>query len=121
MLQVGQVRMKPLSIRARLTLWYTGILAATLILLGGVAYGLLMHGLWQDVDASLESVAKTVVQTVAQPATEPFPAEMDQVLRQFFGANLADKFYEFLDPRGHLDPRWPQLHGRNFRVSPNAL
>ncbi len=115
------LRMKPLSVRARLTLWYTGILAATLILLGGVAYALLLHGLWQDLDASLEGVAKTVVRTVAQPPAEPFPAEMDQVLRQFFGPNLADKFYQFLDPRGRLDPRWPQLHGGNFRVSPQTL
>ncbi len=113
--------MKPLSIRGRLTLWYTGILAATLILLGGVAYGLLMRGLWQDVDASLEGVAKAVVQAVGQPAAEPIPAEMDEVLRRFFGPNLADKFYQFLDPRGHLDPRWPRFHSETFHVSPNVL
>ena len=29
------------SIRARLTLWYTSLLTATFILLGGVGYGLL--------------------------------------------------------------------------------
>ena len=58
--------MKRLSIRGRLTLWYTGILAATLILLGLVTYGLLMRGLWQDVDTTLDGVAKAVAQA-AQP------------------------------------------------------
>ncbi len=113
--------MKRLSIRGRLTLWYTGILAATLILLGGVAYGLLMRGLWQDVDATLESVAKTLAQTAHRPATDFFPSDLDEVLRRFFGPSLADKYYQFLDPRGRLDPRWPQLRGEPLHVSPEAL
>lgn len=113
--------MKSFSIRARLTLWYTGILAATLILLGGVAYGLLLRGLWSDVDATLESVAKTLAQTVHQPTAEMFPPDLDEVMRRFFGPNLADKFYQFLDPRGHLDPRWPRFRGEPLHVSPEAL
>ena len=52
--------MKRLSIRARLTFWYTGILACTLLILGVVGYGLLMHSLWQDIDATLEGVAKVM-------------------------------------------------------------
>ena len=113
--------MKRLSIRARLTLWYTGILATTLILLGGVAYGLLMRGLWHDVDATLESVAKTLAQTARRPAAELFPSDLDEVLRRYFGPSLADKFYQFLDPRGRLDPRWPQFRGEPLHASPEAL
>jgi heavy metal sensor kinase len=113
--------MKRLSIRARLTLWYTGIVAATLILLGGVAYGLLMRSLWQDVDATLESVAKTLAQTAHPPAPEPLPPDLDEVMRRLFGAGLADRFYQFFDPRGHLDPRWPRFRGEPLRVSPEAL
>lgn len=113
--------MKRLSIRARLTLWYTGIVAATLILLGGVAYGLLMRGLWQDVDATLESVAKTLAQTAHQPALEPLPSDLDEVIRRFFGPGMADKFYQFFDPRGRLDPRWPRFRGEPLHVSPEAL
>ncbi len=111
-----------LSIRARLTLWYTGILAATLILLGGVAYGLLMRGLWHDVDATLQGVAKAMTRTAQAQAADPFfPPEMDQILRQFMGPSVADKFYQFLDPLGHPDPRLPQLHGGLIPVSPEAL
>ena len=61
--------MRRLSIRSRLTLWYTGILAATLVLLGGASYALLMRGLWQDVDATLEGVAKTAVQAADDQGT----------------------------------------------------
>jgi signal transduction histidine kinase len=113
--------MRRLSIRARLTLWHTGIVAATLILLGGVAYGLLMRSLWLDVDATLESVAKTLAQTAHQPASAPFPSDLDEVMRRFFGPGLADKFYQFFDPRGRLDPRWPRFRGEPLHVSPEAL
>jgi heavy metal sensor kinase len=113
--------MRRLSIRARLTLWYTGILATTLILLGGVAYGLLMRGLWQDVDATLEGVAKTVVQAASRPPAALVPPDLDEVLRRFFGPSFTDKFYQFLDPHGHLDPRWPRFGGEPLRVSPKAL
>jgi heavy metal sensor kinase len=113
--------MKRLTIRARLTLWYTGILAATLILLGGVAYGLLVRGLWRDVDATLQSVAKALAQTARQPVTAFFPSDLDEVLRRYYGPNLADKFYQFLDPGGHPDSRWPRFRGGPLLVSPEAL
>lgn len=113
--------MKRLSIRARLTLWYTGILAATLVLLGGASYFLLMRGLWQDVDATLEGVAKTVVQSANQPPAELVPPGLDEVLRRFFGLGVTDKFYQFLDPRGRLDPRWPRWGGEPLHISPKAL
>jgi heavy metal sensor kinase len=109
-----------LSIRARLTFWYTGILAATLLLLAAVAYGLLLRGLWHDVDTTLQGVATTLAQT-AERSADYFPSDMDEVLRRFFGPSLADKFYQFLDPRGRLDPRWPQFRGQPFQVTPKAL
>ncbi len=109
-----------LSIRARLTLWYTGILAASLLLLAGVAYALLLRGLWHDVDATLHSVAKTLARTAAE-RTDYFPSEMDEVLRRFFGPSLADKFYQFLDPGGRPDPRWPFFRGQPVQISPKAL
>ena len=113
--------MKRLSIRARLTLWYTGILAATLILLGGASYGLLMRGLWQDVDATLEGVAKTVVQAANRPPAELIPPDLDEVLRRLFGPSFTDRFYQFLDPDGRLDPRWPRFGGEPLHISPKAL
>jgi len=113
--------MKRLSIRARLTFWYTGILAATLILLGGASYGLLMRGLWQDVDATLEGVAKALNQTARGPATDVLPPDLEEILRHLFGPNFADRYYQFLDPRGQPDTRWPQFRGEPLGVSAEAL
>lgn len=113
--------MKRLSIRARLTLWFTGILAATLILLAGASYFLLMRGLWQDVDATLEGVAKTVARAADPPGADLVPPELDEVLRRFFGPSFTDRFYQFLDPHGRLDPRLPRFGGEPLHISPNAL
>jgi heavy metal sensor kinase len=113
--------MKQLSIRGRLTLWYTGILAATLVLLGGASYGLLMRGLWQDVDATLEGVGKTVVQAADRPTAQIIPPDLDEMLRRFFGPGFADRFYQFLDPHGRLDPRLPRFGDEPLHISPQAL
>ena len=113
--------MKQLSIRARLTLWFTGILAATLILLAGASYFLLMRGLWQDVDSTLESLAKTVAQAADRPGAGLISPEMDEVLRRFFGPSFTDRFYQFLDPRGRLDPRRPRFGDEPLHINPKAL
>src|SRR5574337_1299348 len=113
--------MRRLSIRARLTLWYTGILAATLVLLGGASYLLLMRGLWQEVDATLEGGAKTVAQAADRPPAQIVPPDLDEMLRRFFGPSFADRFYQFLDPHGRLDPRWPRFGGEPLHISPKAL
>ncbi len=113
--------MKRLSIRARLTLWFTGILAATLILLGGASYVLLMRGLWQDVDATLEGVAKTVARAADGRQADILPPDMDEVLRRFFGPSFTERFYQFLDPRGRLDPRRPRFGDEPLHINPKAL
>ena len=72
--------MKRLSIRARMTLWYTGILAATVLVLGSVAYGLLMRGLWNEVDGTLERVARAAAQARRRKA--PITTGMAPITRR---------------------------------------
>jgi two-component system OmpR family sensor kinase len=112
--------MRHLSIRARLTLWYTGILGATLLVLGGVAFGLLLRTLWHDVDTTLESVAKAVAQSAVQTDAGVASQDMDALLHRFFGPSFADRFFQFLDPRGRVDPRYPRPSAP-LGVSPKAL
>ncbi len=112
---------RSLTVRTRLTLWYTGILAATLLVLGGVSYGLLTRSLWQDVDSTLDGVARAVSRAAAQQAAPPLPPEAGDLLRRFFGPEFADRFFQFLDPRGRLDPMRPQFRGDLLNISPKAL
>ncbi len=113
--------MKRFSIRTRLTLWYTGLLAATVLVLGGVTFALLMRGLWNDIDSTLERVARAAAQAAEKTATEFVPPDMNELLRRYFGSSFADRFYQFLDPRGEVDPRLPRLRTNPLTVSPKAL
>ena len=58
--------MRPRSIRARLTLWYTSLLTVTILLLGASAYGLLGYSLARDIDRALQGVAAGAIRAALQ-------------------------------------------------------
>ena len=95
------MHLRPRSLRAGLTLWYTGALGGLLVLLGTVAVLLLDHGLRRTADASLESLARTVVQSSRAPA----PGGLADALAALLGPAGAERFYQLLDPLGRPDPR----------------
>ena len=77
--------MRPRSIRARLTLWYTSLLTVTILLLGASAYGLLGYSLARDIDRALQGVAVALSE---QPSRSRLPAvapDIDAIFRRFFG------------------------------------
>jgi len=86
-----------LSVRTRLTLWYSGILLAIVVTIGALSYSWLRVGLLQDLDASLLTVAQ-VVKDTGSAAREAGDHEM--LLRELLGPELYDKFFQLLDPEG---------------------
>ncbi len=94
---------RPTSLRGRLTLWYTGILTAMLVLLGASSVLLLDRGLRNNIDDSLTSVARTIAEPVRRPAF--FGSDIEESLQSLLGPDLAERFYQLLDPFGRLDPR----------------
>jgi heavy metal sensor kinase len=106
---------RPLSIRHRLTLWYTGVLLVILLATSALAYAGLRRALMQDVDASLVTVARVVAEHGGEPE---LPA--DQIARDFFGTDIYDKFFRLLDPRGSAAaPSWGR-DSQALRLSPAA-
>jgi heavy metal sensor kinase len=95
------VRLRPRSLRARLTLWFTAALGGLLVVLGAIAVILLDRGLRATADASLESLASTVVQSSRAPA----PGGLADALTALLGPAVAERFYQLLDPLGRPDPR----------------
>ena len=89
--------MRPLSIRARLTLWYTGVLLAILAVVSVLSYSFLRWSLLQQVDASLASVAQIVRETDERGAGG---SEVDRAIRELLGPGFSDRYYQFLDPEG---------------------
>ena len=86
--------MRPRSIRARLTLWYTSLLTVTVLLLGGVAYGLLEYSLTHDVDTALQGIAQVLAERPAASGSALVSADIDALFRRFFGLSPWDRYVE---------------------------
>ncbi len=108
------------SIRARLTLWYTSLLTATFILLGGVGFGLLGYSLSKETDAALRGVAQALAEREGGGVGGFVPPDIDDLFRRFFGFSPMDRYFERLDPFGRLDPGQPPFGPGKLPLSPQA-
>jgi heavy metal sensor kinase len=88
---------RPLSIRARLTIWYAAALLAILAVVSALSYSVLRWSLLQQVDASLTTVAQIVRETDERGAGG---SEVERAIRELLGPGFSDQFFQFLDPEG---------------------
>jgi len=103
-------RRVPLSIRTRLTLWYTGILLSILLVISVLSYSLLRWSLMQDLDASLTTVAQVISDTVGSAPGAALEAGSETAPLELLGPEFSDKFFQLVDPQGT-----PGLHSRHLR------
>ncbi|MDI3317165.1 MAG: HAMP domain-containing sensor histidine kinase [Bacillota bacterium] len=61
-----------MSVRLRLTLWYSGVLAVTLLLLGLLLYAIMSNLLLRDVDRNLATQAGNILRSTQIRMVEPF-------------------------------------------------
>ena len=109
--------MRPLSIRARLTIWYAGALLAILAVVSVLSYSVLRWSLLQQVDASLVTVAQIVRETDERGAGG---SEVERAIRELLGPGFAEQFFQFLDPEGRSRFRSGPPHGGALPLSPEA-
>jgi len=107
----------PLSIRTRLTLWYTAILLGILIVTSVIGYSVLRWSLVQDLDASLLTVAQVLRDTSVSRAGE---AEAETLLRDLLGPEFYDKFFQLFDPEGRPEAWSSRRRSQALRLSPAA-
>lgn len=108
------------SIRTRLTLWYTGLLTLTLLLLGSVTYSLMVSSLSRDIDTTLEKTASVLSQHARREAEAFVPPAIDEIFRRFFGVSPFDRYFEMRDPLGRRDPRMQRRSDQSLPLSPEA-
>ncbi|MHC1724871.1 MAG: histidine kinase dimerization/phospho-acceptor domain-containing protein [Syntrophobacteraceae bacterium] len=109
------------SIRIRLTLWYSGLLTVTLFILGGASYLLLSYNLSQQMDVSLDSVAKALSERAHARSSAFFPSEIDEVFRRFFGFSPWAPYFQMLDPQGNRDNRQSTQSSPKLPLSKEVL
>ncbi|PYM59091.1 MAG: hypothetical protein DMD79_18340, partial [Candidatus Rokuibacteriota bacterium] len=101
-----------MSIRTRLTLWYTSALLVVLVAASVASYALFRRSVMHDLDASLLLVAQ-VVRDNGSSATEAVLTPSPEAAAEgIFGPDLLDKFFQLLDPQGAPGFRSRRLQGR---------
>ena len=110
--------MSPLGLRARLALWYGGVLLVVLLLFSGLSYAALRWTLMSDVDSTLLVVAQ-VVRDTGYPRGPGLTGPEAQ-LRELLGPDFYDRFLRLLDPEGALESEAPGTTSRPFPLSEEA-
>ena len=98
------------SIRTRLTVWYSIILLAGLLLIGGGIWLVVSHSLMASLDDALLDEAKgvhTVIDAHYNPAR---PGLLDEELSEYIDATPEGNLTEVLDPQGHALIASKMLH-----------
>jgi len=90
------------SIRTRITLWYTGFLAMTFLILGGIACVVVVYTIYEETDSALKSVAVALAEKSRSESRFSIPPEAGDALRRFFGPAPMEPYFEWLDPRGNI-------------------
>jgi len=110
----------PLTIRTRLTLWYTGVLLAILLVVSALAYSLLRWSVLHDVDQALVTTAQVVHEASEEVAATTVIPGPEAALRELLGPEFYDKFFQLLDPEGRLRARSRLRRGGTLSLSPEA-
>jgi len=109
---------RALGLRARLTLWYGGVLLAILLVFSSLSYAALRWTLLSDVDSTLLVVAQ-VVRDTGYPRGSGL-ADPEPRLRALLGPDFFDRFLRLLDPEGETDPEIPATGSRPLPLSVEA-
>src|SRR5437899_3014512 len=108
------------SIRTRLTLWYAGVLALSLIAFALLVYYAASRTFYERQDESLRSTAETVASAYVQEFEEEgsIAKANDVVLAQMVFPN---RYVEVVDIAGHVAAQSSNLAGHPINVSADVL
>ena len=87
--------------------------------LGATSVILLDRGLRMNVDDSLNSVASAIADSVRRPSF--FGPDIEDALQSMLGPELAERFFQLLDPFGRPDPRLVPRGKSRLPLSAEAL
>jgi len=91
------------SIRFKLTIWYTGILAVSFLILGGITYSVVAYTLHEETDSALKSVAIALAENAKGEAREYSAPDVDEIFRRFFGFPPVERYFDWFDPLGNFE------------------
>jgi heavy metal sensor kinase len=109
-----------MSVRTRLTVWYSAVLLAIVLTIGALSYSWLRSRLVQDLDASLLTVAQVIRDTGYSHSALPDQGDHEAMLRELLGPEFHDKFFRLLDPEGRPHESASQRRADELPLSAQA-
>lgn len=93
------------SIRFSLTLWYSVTLAVTLVVFSSFLYLVIRQRFYEEADRELLTIAEALASPTMEPFRNSAPSVIDQVLEDFLGPKIADKYVQIFDGTGEVYSR----------------
>jgi len=109
-----------MSIRWRLTLWYTCALGLTLFIFGAGLYAFMSHMLTREVDEELAARASVVVRSITVVGHYPFPLQQI-VLPEMNAFSSPDTYLQVISREGKVVTRSNNLGNRTLPLSSRIL
>ncbi len=109
------------SIRTRLTLWYTGLLGASLVVFAFILYFSLNKVYTDKIDEQINSVSGMMVHTVIGPSGRLIvPHNFEVILERFFGIKTSGNYIQVLTAHGMVVAKSSSLEGFILPLTENA-
>lgn len=109
------------SIRFKLTLWYLVTLTAILLLFSTCIYLTISNRLYAEVDQELLATAEAVASPTLAPFRASAPSVFDQILEDFLGPKISNKFVQISNPDGKVFSHTTNLDGNYLPLDKTAL
>lgn len=117
---MGKFSLKSLGLKARLTLWYLGIMAALLTAVSLVVYAAVRHQLHSNLDGSLRAAGKALASVDRSDLTTPPESLLSRLFPGLPPSRLFDRMVQVLDLTGETRMRPLSLGGTQVNLSPLA-
>jgi len=111
------LRLKSIGLKARLTLWYSGVMAGLLIAVSLVVYGAVRHQLHSNLDGSLRAAGKALAAVDRPELTSPPESLLSKLFPGLPPSGLFDRMVQVLDPAGEIRMRPLSLGRTRIRLS----
>ena len=113
----GFFGLRAMGLKARLTLWYSGVMGGLLIAVSLVVYVAVRHQLHANLDGSLQAAGKALATVDRPDLTAPPQSLLAKLFPNLPASRLFDRMVQVLDPKGEVRMR-PLSFGRtNIRLS----
>ena len=109
------------SIRHSLTLWYSLTLAVILVLFSSFLYLTIRAQLYAELDRELLAIAEAVASPTLEPFRSASSSVLDQVLEDFIGPKVIDKYVQLSDGKGNVIAHNKNLQKFTLSLSSSAL